>query len=265
MAFEFPKIDPVLIQMGELSINVYGLSYVIGIVFGWLYLRYLNNIFHVAKNKEIDDLITYSIIGILLGGRLGYTMLYQPDFYLSNPIEILKTWKGGMAFHGGAIGFLIAINIFCRQHKINFLRILDLCVCVAPIGVFFGRIANFINGELYGRITDVPWAVMFPLGNYLPRHPSQLYEAMGEGLLLAVIMYYLVKYTKLFQYNGMLTGIATILYAVIRFVIEFYREPDQQIGLLFNLITLGQILSIIMVLSGTLLIYCSVNKKFKSI
>jgi phosphatidylglycerol---prolipoprotein diacylglyceryl transferase len=261
MALKFPQIDPVLIGFGELSINLYGLAYVVGIVLGWLYLRYLNSIFKVTKTEVIDDLITYSIIGILVGGRLGYALLYQPEFYLNNPIEILKTWKGGMAFHGGAVGFLIATYILCKKHKVNFLKMIDLCVCVAPVGVFFGRLANFTNGELFGRVTDVPWAVMFPLGGFLPRHPSQLYEALGEGLFLAGIMYYLVKYTNLFKYRGMLLGVATISYAAIRFMIEFYREPDQQIGLLFNALTLGQLLSISMVIAGSVLIHLSINKR----
>ncbi|WP_339046474.1 prolipoprotein diacylglyceryl transferase [Candidatus Mesenet endosymbiont of Agriotes lineatus] len=251
-AILFPHIDPVIFSIGPVSVRWYSIAYVLGIIFAHWYLHKVDKC-KVFSQKFHDSLLAWSIIGIVFGGRVGYILIYNLNYYLNSPIEISKIWHGGMSFHGGLIGCIIAIIAVCKKHNISMLLVMDLLACAAPIGLFLGRMANFINGELFGRITDLPWGVIFP-GDDLARHPSQLYEAVGEGLLLFITLNLLLFFTNLRSYRGTLTGIGMILYAVIRFLIEFFREPDLQIGyLLFNL-TMGQLLSIPMVIIGMIII-----------
>lgn len=247
----YPNIDPVLIEIGPLAIRWYSLSYVAGIVLGCLYADRLNKTPPTQKNlKVFDDFMTWVILGIILGGRMGYVLFYNFSYYIENPLESLHIWQGGMSFHGGFIGVVIATLLFCRKNKVQVWPLLDLAACAAPIGLFFGRVANFINGELYGRVTDVPWAMVFPNGGPEPRHPSQLYEAFLEGLLLFTVFLLLAKYTKIRQKPGVLSGLFLCGYGLSRFIIENFRQPDEQIGYLFGNITTGQILSVPMILLG---------------
>lgn len=264
MAFIFPNIDPVVLSISNtpLKITWYSLSYLAGILLSWIYIKHLNklNKINPLETKKIDDLITYIIIGIIIGGRIGYVLFYDLLLYLSNPIQILRTWEGGMSFHGGLLGVIIASYIFCRIHKVEFFRIMDLLACATPIGLFLGRIANFINGELYGRTTEVAWGVIFPNQN-LVRHPSQLYESLLEGLMLFLILFFL--YDKIRRFKGMASGLFLLLYSLFRGLIENYREPDSHIGFIFANITMGQILSIPMILAGSYIIYYSIKHNHK--
>ncbi len=264
MAFIFPNIDPVILSISNtpLKITWYSLSYLAGILLSWIYIKHLNklNKTNPLETKKIDDLITYIIIGIIIGGRLGYVLFYDFFLYLSNPLQILRTWEGGMSFHGGLLGVIIASYIFCRIHKVEFFRVMDLLACATPIGLFLGRIANFINGELYGRTTEVAWGVIFP-NQILPRHPSQLYESLLEGLILFLILFFL--YDKIRKFKGMASGLFLLLYSLFRGLIENYREPDSHIGFIFAKITMGQILSIPMILAGSYIIYYSIKHKQK--
>ena len=253
---QFPNIDPILIKIGSFSIRWYSLAYMAGILFGWWIIvrenlrKPLNNLTKTA----LDDMIVWAVAGIVLGGRLGYVLFYKPQHYLHNPIEILRVWEGGMSFHGGLIGTIIAFYFFCRKYKIHFLALMDLLSCVAPIGLFFGRIANFINGELFGRVTDAKIGMIFPTGGDLPRHPSQLYEAGLEGLLLFIVMMWLLKKTDARNKVGCLSGVFLIGYSLARIICEYFRDPDPFIGFLFWGTTMGQLLSLPMLLVGIYLI-----------
>ncbi|HOO51257.1 MAG TPA: prolipoprotein diacylglyceryl transferase, partial [Alphaproteobacteria bacterium] len=202
------------------------------------------------NREDIDEFMTWAIIGVLLGGRLGYVLFYNLPIYIEQPLEALKVWHGGMSFHGGALGVIIALIAFSTLKKISLLRLSDIAVSVVPLGLFFGRIANFINGELYGRVTDASLGMVFPRGGELPRHPSQLYEAAFEGLLLFIILFGLMHVQKIRNCSGMIAGLFLLLYGLFRFVIEFFREPDVQLGFIFEQVTMGQILCIPMMLSG---------------
>ncbi|MDP4708444.1 MAG: prolipoprotein diacylglyceryl transferase [Rickettsiaceae bacterium] len=255
----FPNIDPVIISLGPLAVSWYSLSYVVGIMLGWFYIlklisRDTNN---DINKKHIEDFITWIIIGVIIGGRLGYVLFYDPVKYFSNPIEILKTYQGGMSFHGGTIGYITASALFARRNNISFLGLTDLSAAATPIALFLGRLANFINAELYGRVTDVPWAFIFPGSDYQPRHPSQLYEAALEGFVLFCILFVVaIKYRGLSK-RGLLSGLFLILYTIFRIIIEFFREPDVQIGFFAGSFTMGQLLSIPMLVAGIFLIYYS--------
>lgn len=257
----FPNIDPVIISFGPLSVSWYSLSYVVSILFGWYYVLKLIKTHSLnITQKNIDDFISWAIIGIIIGGRLGYVLFYDPMKYFADPIQILKTYEGGMSFHGGISGLIIASFIFCKKYKIAFLGLLDLCSIVAPIGLFLGRIANFINAELYGRVTDVPWAFIFPGSDGLLRHPSQLYEAILEGFLLFFIQKYAAGKLGSLKFQGLLSGLFLIFYASFRIVVEFFREPDFKIGYLAKYFTMGQLLCIPMIILGVVLIYFSKNQ-----
>lgn len=257
----FPQIDPVLFEIGPLTIRWYALAYVAGIFIGWWLLKRLSNKSAppLLSEKALDDIILYAIFGIIIGGRLGYVLFYNPAYYANHWVEALKIWQGGMSFHGGLVGVIIAMGIFASRFGIPYLRLTDLLAVVAPIGLFFGRIANFINGELWGRVTDVPWAMIFPSGGAHTRHPSQLYEAALEGVLLFIIMIILVKFTKIREKTGMLSGIFLLGYGAARAFVEQYREPDEQLGLLLEGLTMGQILSIPMIVGGLLLVILSLR------
>lgn len=251
----YPNIDPVALSIGPLVIRWYALAYVVGIVLGYRYVVRLCSTHGMVLSKDAkDNMILYAIIGILLGGRLGYVLFYQPAYFLDNPLHIFMLWQGGMAFHGGIVGVIVAYWFFTRKFKLSFLGFMDCVACAAPIGLCLGRIANFINGELYGRHTDVPWAMAFPRGGPDPRHPSQLYEAALEGVFLCVVLYVLQRFTRAAQYHGMLGGIFLIGYGLSRITAEFFREPDVQIGFIADAVTMGQILSVPMVLAGIWLV-----------
>lgn len=253
---EFPQINPVVLSIGPLIVTWYSLSYVVGILLGWYYALKLITVSNVGiSKKNIENFVTWVIIGIIVGGRLGYALFYDPIKYFVNPIEILKTYEGGMSFHGGIIGFIITANIFSSYHKIKLIPLTDISAVVAPIALFLGRIANFINAELYGRVTDVPYSFVFPYSDGLPRHPSQLYEAALEGIILFIILSYSALKLKLLKKTGYLSGLFLLFYAIFRITVEFFREPDIQIGFLAGRFTLGQILCIPMLLLGIYLIF----------
>lgn len=251
LALAFPAIDPVLLQLGPFAIRWYALAYIVGIVLGWRILRRIvRRPGWSLQPDAIDDLLFHVTLGIILGGRLGYVLFYQPGHFLANPLEILAVWQGGMSFHGGFLGVLVTSALFARSHGLSFLEIVDALAIVTPIGLFFGRVANFINGELWGRPTNVPWGVVFPHAGPMPRHPSQLYEAALEGLVLLVVMLWFAAKPYRAETRGQLGGIFLIGYAVARITAEFFREPDAQLGFLAGGITMGQLLSLPMLAVG---------------
>ena len=242
------NFDPVAFQIFSFEIRWYSLAYIFGIIFGWLYCKK-----KLIKDEKLfnlfDDLIAYLIIGIVLGGRLGYVIFYNLEYYLDNFSEILMIWKGGMSFHGGLIGVILATVIFGKKHKINSYIFLDLIALVAPIGLFLGRIANFINSELYGRETDVFWSVKFIVIDNISRHPSQIYEAIFEGLILFFLLNHFAKKDG-FKNPGLISSMFLIFYSFFRFTLEFFRAPDSQIGYLAYQLTLGQFISIVFFFLG---------------
>lgn len=252
---EFPNINPIIISFGPLAISWYSLSYVVGIVLGWFYIiKLIEKKYTTLEKQHIDDFITCVIIGIIVGGRLGYVIFYDPVKYFSNPIEILKTYEGGMSFHGGIIGFVVASIIFTKKNHIKYFTLVDAAAAATPIALFLGRIANFINAELYGRITDVPWAFIFPGSDGLPRHPSQLYEAALEGIVLFFILYFAITKYQGLKKPGFISGLFLIFYSGFRLIIENFREPDAHIGFHAEFITRGQLLCIPMLIIGIIII-----------
>lgn len=255
----YPIIDPVLVEIGPFAIRWYALAYVAGVVLGYRTILHLASrwgIFSLNKDAR-DNIIFAAILGIIIGGRLGYILFYQFDYYLAHPLDILKIWQGGMAFHGGILGVIIAFYLFTRRYHLPYLSFMDAVACAAPIGLFFGRIANFINGELYGRVSTVPWAMVFPHGGPDARHPSQLYEAGLEGIVLFLLLYFISRFTHAYKYAGLLSGLFLIGYAIARFAVEFFREPDEQLGLLFLGASMGQLLCLPMLLAGLMLAICA--------
>lgn len=251
----FPMINPILVQWGPLAIRWYALAYIAGLIAGWLLIRrlvanatYWGNSARPSVDS-IDDLLVYCALGVVIGGRLGNVLFYDPGFYFSHPVEILKVWEGGMAFHGGLIGALLGVWLFSRRYDAPFLTVLDLASVAAPIGIFFGRIANFIKPELWGRPTDVPWAMIFPGSDGVPRHPSQLYEAALEGLAIFVVLNWRVMAGD-FRRPGLIAGAFGVLYALARIVSEFYRDPDPRLEDLHNGLTMGMVLSVPMIAIG---------------
>lgn len=262
MAIPFPDIDPVALSLGPLEIRWYALAYLAGFLLGWKYALHLCGLSpnNRPTRDDIDNFIPFAVLGVILGGRLGYVLFYQPALYLANPLDAFKVWEGGMAFHGGALGVIVALLLFAWQQKIQLLRLSDIvCACV-PIGLFFGRLANFINGELFGRVTDAPLGVVFPRGGPYPRHPSQLYEALLEGALLFVILLFLYKKTNLKERPGVVTGAFLAGYGIFRMVVELFRQPDAHLGFIVGEISMGQILSLPMVLLGCAVITYSFYK-----
>lgn len=262
MAIAFPDIDPVALQLGPVGIRWYALAYLAGFVLGWqLVMKLARQNSGPPQPKDFDDFLVWAVIGTVLGGRLGYVLFYQPAHYLGAPWEALQIWHGGMSFHGGMLGVLLATVLFTRLRKIPFLAFADLIACVAPIGLFFGRLANFVNDELYGRVTSVPWAVLFPRGGFLPRHPSQLYEAALEGAVLLGLLLLCAQQPWVRQRPGLLLGLFMTGYAAFRSFVELFREPDAQIGLLFGAFTMGQLLSLPMLLGGVSLVLWVMRRK----
>jgi phosphatidylglycerol:prolipoprotein diacylglycerol transferase len=252
----FPQFDPVIVHLGPFGIRWYALAYIAGLVVGWRLVRRL--VQHrpaVATSEQVDDFLTWATLGVVLGGRLGYVLFYQPGSYLAHPGMIFAVWEGGMSFHGGMLGVAVAIFAFCRRHSIPLLGFADRISVAAPIGLGFGRIANFINGELWGRPAspDLPWAMIFPRADALPRHPSQLYQALLEGLVLFAVMFVLSRRDGVRARFGLLTGIFLSGYAVARIIGECFREPDAFLGFLAFGITMGQLLSVPMLVVGLIL------------
>ncbi|MEQ9518070.1 MAG: prolipoprotein diacylglyceryl transferase [Parvibaculum sp.] len=256
----FPEIDPILIQIGPFAIRWYALAYIAGLVLGWRYLMRLAGDANIWGKKpaftseQADDLLLWASLGVILGGRLGYVLFYNPGFYIENPGEIFAVWKGGMSFHGGFAGVIAAVYVHARRSKIRLWSLADGVAAVAPLGLLFGRLANLINAELWGRTTDVAWGVVFPNGGPLPRHPSQLYEAALEGLLLFIVLRYLTHHTKALQSPGIVAGAFFIFYGLARIFVEFFREPDAHIGYLWGPITQGMVLTVPMLLIGAAII-----------
>jgi phosphatidylglycerol:prolipoprotein diacylglycerol transferase len=255
-AIPFPNIHPVAFSLGPFAIRWYALAYVAGIVLGWWYSRRLASEPRLwgdvtrPSRTDMDDQIVWIALGIVLGGRVGYVLFYNLQSYIEHPAEIFTVWRGGMSFHGGFLGTILAIWLFARARGLNFLAMLDVAAVVTPIGLFTGRLANFVNGELWGRpAPDVPWAVVFPMGGDVPRHPSQLYEAFTEGLCLFLVMAIAVRIVG-FRRPGLLGGLFVTGYAIARIGCEFFREPDAQLGFLYGGATMGQLLSVPMALVG---------------
>jgi phosphatidylglycerol---prolipoprotein diacylglyceryl transferase len=252
----FPDIDPIALQIGPFAIRWYALAYIAGLFGGLYYAKRLaasDGLWAGTKrptSTDLDDLLLYATLGVILGGRLAYVIFYQPGYFLSKPLEIFSIWSGGMSFHGGLAGATLAIYLFARARALPVLSLFDIVATVAPIGLLLGRIANFINGELWGRAADIPWAVIFPHGGPIPRHPSQLYEAATEGLLLLVLLAIMVRRGG-YRKPGLITGIFGAGYAASRIFCEFFREPDPQLGFLFgNFATMGMLLSLPMLAIG---------------
>ena len=253
------NFDPVAFQIISFEIRWYSLAYILGIIIGWILCKKIF-IKNLDINQKFDDYITYLIIGIIIGGRLGYVFFYNFNYYINNILDIFKIWQGGMSFHGGLLGIIVASIFFAKKNNQDLFVYTDLVSLVAPIGIFFGRLANFINSELYGKVTEVPWAVTFVQVDNLSRHPSQLYEAIFEGIILFMLLLHFRSKNFLTK-PGLISGLFLIFYSVFRFCIEFFRVPDQQIGyLIFNL-TMGQIISLVFIMIGTIVFYLKNENK----
>ena len=255
------NFDPILIDFGLIQIRWYSLAYIFGILIGWWYgkvilVRQVSQSLPVYLSK-FDDLIGYIIIGIIVGGRFGYVFVYNPAFYFDNILEIFKIWKGGMSFHGGLIGVALGAYIFSKKNNLNYKIYFDTISAVAPIGIFLGRISNFINSELYGSPTQKAWGVIFPNIDSLPRHPSQIYEALLEGIFLFLILNMLIFFRK--NFHGFISIVFLVLYSFFRIICEQFREPDNHIGYIFNYFSMGSILSIMMMLFGFFLLLKFMN------
>ena len=262
----FPQFDPVLVQIGPFGIRWYALAYIAGIVLGWRLLRHLvAQAPAVTTAVQADDFVTWATLGIVLGGRLGYVLFYQPGFYLAHPAMILAVWEGGMSFHGGALGVAVAIVWFCRRNAIPLLGFADRVAVCVPIGLGLGRIANFVNGELWGREAPdwLPWAMIFPNGGPVPRHPSQLYEATLEGIVLFIGLALMVRAGAL-KRPGLVSGSFLLGYGIARVICEQFREPDVQLGFLWGGLTMGMILCIPLMLAGIGLLTYTLTREAKS-
>ena len=256
------NFNPVFVDLGIFQIKWYSIAYILGIVLGWIYaIKIINHKSETIKRSDFDDLIIYLVLGIILGGRLGYVIFYNFEYYNQNFFEIFKLWKGGMSFHGGLLGVIISTLIFSKIKKISFLSLTDIIACSAPIGLFLGRIANFINGELYGKISDLPWAVIFPDAGNISRHPSQIYEAILEGLILFILINFFALRKKLLLRTGYVSSLFLIFYSLARIVGENFREPDAHLGYFFNYFSMGAVLSFITLLAGCLIILFSKNNE----
>ncbi len=259
LVLPFPVFDPVAISLGPLAIRWYALAYIAGILLGWYYARRLvaaPSLWGTRPHpdlRDIDDLVTWATLGIIAGGRLGFVLIYKPGYYLDHPLDALKVWEGGMSFHGGMVGVLVAGLLFARSRNLSRLALFDIMCTVVPVGLLFGRIANFINGELWGRPSNVSWAMVFPGAGPEPRHPSQLYQAAMEGALLLIVLAIAVRMGAL-KRPGMACGIFGVGYGLARIVGEEFRMPDAQLGFFFGGLTMGMLLSVPMVLVGALLI-----------
>lgn len=247
----YPEISPIIFSIGPLAIRWYSMAYLVGIIAAWMLIKRQVKLNNIPLTKEnIEDLVFDVTMGIILGGRLGYVLFYGTSVFWEHPLQILAIWNGGMSFHGGIAGVVLALWYFSHSIKMPFLKVTDLVVLYVPIGIFLGRLANFINDELWGRVTDVPWAVRFPNGGFLPRHPSQIYEALAEGVLMFVVLNVLWRYKAVKERTGLVSSVFAVMYALMRMGMEQFREPDTQLGFFFNVITMGQILSLPLLIVG---------------
>ena len=261
MALQHPNFDPVAFSIWIFDVRWYALAYITGLVLAWLYCRWMTKLPpHRLKPVDFDDFLLWATLGVVLGGRLGYILFYKPDYYLQNPLEVVFIWRGGMSFHGGLLGVLAAIGLFARSRGVSYFTLSDIVGAATPIGLCLGRIANFINGELYGRVSDVPWAMVFPFGGPEPRHPSQLYEALLEGVVLFVLLRWLTHGRGMLSAPGFVGGAFTAGYGLARIAVEFFRMPDAQIGYLAGWLTMGMLLSLPMVAAGLAIMWWATRK-----
>jgi phosphatidylglycerol:prolipoprotein diacylglycerol transferase len=259
----YPEIDPVLLQLGPFAIRWYALAYIAGLIIGWRIMRRVcQQPPAILTPEKIDDFLLWAALGVILGGRIGYVLFYKPSDFLHDPRQILLIWEGGMSFHGGLLGVITAIIAYALRNRISPFMLSDLVAIVAPIGLFFGRIANFVNGELWGRASDVPWAMIFPRGGPMPRHPSQLYQAFFEGVVLFAIVHLVWHLTDGRRRPGLLTGVFCAGYGMARITGEFFREPDSFLGFILGTswLSMGMVLSVPMVLFGAALIVRAYRK-----
>ncbi len=258
----YPEISPIIFQVGPIALRWYSMAYLAAILFGWWLAARRIKKYDIPLSKEnLEDIVFYFTLGVILGGRLGYVIAYGAGRFWHNPLEIFAIWQGGMSFHGGIIGVIIAFYLAARKTKFSFLKLTDLASPMVPVGIFLGRIANFINDELWGRITNVAWAVRFPNGGYLPRHPSQLYEACLEGIVLFVVLNLMWKSSWCRERTGLISATFLLGYSLFRALLEQFREPDAQIGFLFSGVTMGQLLSAPIALIGVYLLATAHKRK----
>ncbi len=249
---KYPDIDPIIFSVGPLHVRWYGMMYVVGFFMAYWIVRHLSSRDHYDMSKdEIEDCLTYTILGVIVGGRLGYCLFYNLAYYLQHPIEVLYVWTGGMSFHGGLLGFATAGWIFAKRYNKSFWMLSDLGAIGSTAGLFSVRLGNFINGELFGRVTDVPWAMVFPGGGPLPRHPSQLYESFMEGPLLFTVLYLIARKDRT---HGVIFGCFLIFYGAFRFFLEFFREPDAHLGFIVAHLSMGQLLCSAMIIAGSVIL-----------
>jgi phosphatidylglycerol:prolipoprotein diacylglycerol transferase len=265
LVLPFPSFDPIAVSVGPFAVRWYALAYIVGIVLGWVYAR------HILRTEkywgrpapisvvQFDDYVLWVTLGIILGGRVGYVLFYNLNWFIAHPLEMFQLWQGGMSFHGGFLGCVAAVLLFGWRNKVPVLSLGDVTCAVGPIGLLLGRLANFINGELWGRPTDVPWAFVFPTGGALPRHPSQLYEGALEGLLLFVVLTLMIRRGAL-QRPGLIIGTFAIVYGLARIFSEFFREPDPQLGFLWGGLTMGMLLSLPMIAAGIAFVLWAVRR-----
>ena len=262
LIFHVPAIDPIAFSFGFVAIRWYSLAYIFGILAALIFLKKANKDYQIMSKEAEEDWLTWAILGIILGGRIGYILFYNFSFYIENPLDILKIWQGGMSFHGGLLGVIFAMFVFCKKNQINFLKLTDILSVIAPVGIFFGRLANFINMELYGRITNSEnYGFIFSTIDNQKRHPSQLYEAFFEGVLLFIILLSLRKWQNFPKNDGILSGIFIILYSLARMFVEQFREPDAHLGFVIHNITMGQMLSLPIFIFGLGLVIFRIKEK----
>ena len=253
MNFVQPSIDPVIFSISFLEIRWYSLAYIVGFFVGLIIIKKINRYNKPVTEKNLDDFLIWSIIGVIIGGRIGYVVFYQIKILIKDPLYLFEIWNGGMSFHGGLLGIIVATIIFSKKNNFDKLILLDVISCVAPVGIFFGRLANFVNGELYGKPSDLPWAVIFPNIDNQGRHPSQIYEAVLEGALLFLILNFIIR--KSFYKKGKCAALFLLFYSIFRIIAELFREPDLQIGYIFNFISMGSLLSFIMLVIGIIMYF----------
>lgn len=261
IGFAYPEISPIALSIGPIAIRWYSLAYLAGIMIAWFLILRNNKKNNLGYSRQhIEDLVFYITLGIIIGGRLGYAIFYGGIEMWLKPWRLLELWKGGMSFHGGIAGVIVASWMYAHKFKFKFLAITDIIALYAPVGMFFGRIANFVNDELWGRTTTVPWAVRFPSGGYVPRHPSQLYEAFFEGIVIFVLLNWLWKFSKIRNQQGIISALFVVLYGLFRIAMEQFREPDAHLGFFFNSITMGQMLSVPLVIAGICILFIKLKK-----
>ena len=253
--FAYPEISPIIVQIGPLALRWYSIAYLFGILFGWWLAAKRIKKYQIPLTKNnLEDIVFYFTLGVILGGRLGYVLAYGTEKFWLNPLEIFAVWHGGMSFHGGIVGVIIAMYLAAKHVNFSFLKLTDFTAPLVPVGIFLGRLANFVNDELWGRVTNVAWAVRFPNGGYLPRHPSQLYEACLEGVVLFVILNLMWTNKQCRERKGFISGAFLLGYALFRMLLEQFREPDAQLGFLWSGVTMGQLLSLPALLGGVYLL-----------